>query len=70
MLESEICFMTVTELAARIRAGELFASEVMDAHLDRIVHTEPLVNTIVPLLPEKPCKKLARRTRGSRAACR
>jgi hypothetical protein len=28
MLESEICFMTATELAARIRAGELSASEV------------------------------------------
>jgi amidase len=56
MLESEICFMTATELAARIRAGELSASEVMDAHLDRIVDTEPLVNAIVPLLPEKPWK--------------
>jgi len=53
MLESEICFMTATQLAARIRAGDLSASEVMEAHLDRIERTNPLVNAIVTLLPEK-----------------
>jgi amidase len=53
VLESEICFMTSTELAARIRAGDLSASEVMEAHLDQIEHTNPRVNAIVTLMPEK-----------------
>ena len=50
---SEICFLEATELVARIRAGDLSASEVMEAHLDRIERTEPLVKAIVTLLPEK-----------------
>jgi amidase len=53
VLESEICFMTSTKLAARIRAGDLSASEVMEAHLDQIEHTNPRVNAIVTLMPEK-----------------
>ncbi len=50
---SEICFMTATELAARIHAKDLSASEVMEAHLDQIERTEPRVNAIVTLMPEK-----------------
>src|SRR5215210_9513414 len=57
VLESEICFMTAAELAARIRAGDLSASEVMEAHLDRIERTDPLVHAIVTLLPEKAMKE-------------
>jgi amidase len=53
VLESETCFMTSTELAARIRAGDLSASEVREAHLDQIEHTNPRVNAIVTLMPEK-----------------
>jgi amidase len=45
--------MTAMEVAARIRAKDLSASEVMEAHLDRIERTNPLANAIVTLLPEK-----------------
>ncbi len=50
---SEICFLTATELARRIRAKELSAVEVMEAHLDRIEETNPKMNAIVTLLPER-----------------
>ena len=36
MSASEICFMTATEITRRIRARELSASEVMEAHLDHV----------------------------------
>ncbi len=50
---SEICFLTATQLTAHMRDGELSASEVMEAHLDRIERTNPRVNAIVTLTPEK-----------------
>jgi amidase len=50
---SEICFLTATELARHLRAKELSAVEVMEAHLDRIEGTNPKMNAIVTLLPEK-----------------
>jgi len=53
MSNSEICFMTATELAHRIRARELSAREVMDAHLAQIDRLNPAVNAIVTLLPEQ-----------------
>ncbi len=45
--------MTATEVAACIRAKDLSASEVMEAYLNRIERTNPIVNAIVTLLPEK-----------------
>jgi amidase len=45
--------MTATELAHRIRARELSAREVMDAHLAQIDRVNPTVNAIVTLLPEQ-----------------
>jgi amidase len=51
MPDSEICFMTATELARRIRARELSAREVMEAHLVQIERVNPKVNAIVTLLP-------------------
>lgn len=53
MPDSKICFLEATELVARIYAKDLSASEVMEAHLDQIERTNPLVNAIVTLLPEK-----------------
>ncbi len=50
---SEICFMRATELARRIRARELSAREVMEAHLAQIDRINPKVNAIVTLLPEQ-----------------
>ena len=53
MSDSEICFMTATELALRIRARNLSAVELMRAHLDQIDRVNPVVNAIVTLLPEQ-----------------
>ena len=53
MSMTDICFMTATELARRIRAKELSAREVMEAHLTQIERVNPKVNAIVTLLPER-----------------
>jgi amidase len=53
MSSSEICFLTATELARCIRAKDLSAKEVMEAHLAQIERVNPKVNAIVTLLPEK-----------------
>ena len=51
MSESDICFMTATEMAQRIRARELSCREVMQAHLARIDRINPKVNAIVTRIP-------------------
>jgi amidase len=53
MSNTEICFMTATELARRIRTRELSAREVMNAHLTQIERVNPKVNAIVTFLPEQ-----------------
>ena len=53
MSTTDLCFMTATELAHRIRAKELSAREVMEAHLTQIERVNPKVNAIVTLLPER-----------------
>jgi amidase len=50
---SELCFMTATELARRIREREVSAREVMEAHLAQIDRVNPRVNAIVTLLPDE-----------------
>ncbi|QIN78562.1 amidase [Rubrobacter marinus] len=52
-MADEICSMTATELAGRIRRGELSATEVMEAHLERIEAVNPRINAVVTLLPER-----------------
>ena len=47
MSSTEICFLTATELARRIRAKELSVREVMEAHLAQIERVNPKVNAIV-----------------------
>jgi amidase len=49
----EICFLSAGELARRIRTRELSATEVMQAHLDRIERVNPALNAIVTFLPER-----------------
>ena len=49
----DLCSLTAAELAGRIRARELSAAEVAEAHLDRIEKVNPKVNAIVTLTPEK-----------------
>src|SRR4030042_2047560 len=52
MSHQEICFMTATEMAQRIRKKELSAREVMEAHLAQIDRVNPKVNAVVTLLPD------------------
>ena len=47
MSESEICFMTATEMVQRLRAKELSCRELMEAHLAQIERVNPTVNAIV-----------------------
>src|SRR5262245_44632908 len=53
MSDAEICFMTATELAQRLRKKELSAREVMAAHIAQIERVNPQVNAIVTFLPER-----------------
>ena len=53
MSSSEICFLTATELNHRIRAKDISAREVMEAHLAQVNRVNPKVNAIVTLLPEQ-----------------
>jgi amidase len=50
---SEICFLTATELVDRMRARELSAVEVLEAHLRRIERANASVNAIVTLAPTR-----------------
>ena len=47
------CSLTAVDLAARIRAKQLSAREVMAAHLARIERVNPTVNAIVTLVAER-----------------
>ena len=53
MSAAELCFLSATELAKRIRRREVSCREVMEAHLARIDHINPRVNAIVTLLAER-----------------
>jgi amidase len=53
MPNQEICYLTATELARLIRAKELSAIEVMEAHLAQIERVNLKVNAIVTFLPEQ-----------------
>jgi len=59
MSESEICFMTATEMVQRIRAKEFSCREVMEAHLTRIERVNPIVNAIVTRIPSEQALALA-----------
>jgi len=53
MSASELCFLSATELVRQIQAGDLSASEVMEAHLAQVEQVNPQVNAIVTFLPER-----------------
>ena len=52
MTDTALCYLTATELALKIRSGEISAVETMEAHLAQIEKVNPQVNAIVTLLPE------------------
>ena len=52
-LPPDLCAWPATDLARAIAAGELSAVEVMETHLARIDHVNPVVNAIVTLLPDQ-----------------
>jgi amidase len=49
----ELCALSATELAARIRRKDVSAREVMEAHLARIERVNPKVNAIVTLVADR-----------------
>lgn len=59
MAHDELCFSTATDLAARIRARQVSAREVMEAHLAQIEKVNPKVNAIVSQLPPEDSLKAA-----------
>ncbi|WP_243723213.1 amidase [Actinomadura sp. 7K507] len=52
-MSDEIHFASARDLARRIRARELSAREVVQAHLDQIERTNPPVNAVVTLVAEE-----------------
>ena len=50
---SELCFLTATELARRIRARDVSVTDVVQAHLAQIERVNPKVNAIVTLTAER-----------------
>src|SRR5918999_370631 len=60
MPDTELCFLTATELARRIRVKDLSAREVMAAHLAQIDRVNPQVNAIVTLLAEQAMEQAKR----------
>jgi amidase len=49
----ELCFRSAIELVGAMRAKEISARDVLDAHLRRIELVNPAVNAIVTLVPER-----------------
>ena len=58
-MPDEICFLSARELTRRIRARELSAREVTEAHLARIEAVNPRVNAVVTLTAERAMREAA-----------
>ena len=52
-MDTDLCFLTATELARRIRARDLSVTDVVRAHLAQIERVNPRVNAIVTLTAER-----------------
>src|SRR6266446_2384732 len=52
-MNADLCFLTATELARRIRAREVSVTEVVQTHLAQIERVNPKVNAIVTLTAEQ-----------------
>ena len=55
----DLCFTSATELRRRLRAKELSCTEVMQAHVERLEQTNPLLNAIVTFQPERALEQAA-----------
>lgn len=64
---SGICELSAVEMAARIKAGDLSAREVVEAHLERIDLVNPTVNAIVTLVADR-ARDAAKRADEAKAA--
>jgi amidase len=53
MYDNDLCFLPAIELARRIRARELSAVELLEAHLDQIGRVNPRVNAIITLVADQ-----------------
>ena len=55
----DLCFTSATELRRRLRAKELSCTEVMQAHVERLEQTNPLLNAVVTFEPERALEQAA-----------
>src|SRR5262249_16942862 len=53
LMTGDLCFLTATELARRIRAREVSVTEVVQAHLAQIDRVNPRVNAVVTLIADR-----------------
>ena len=53
MSNTDLCFLSATQLAKRIASRDLSALEVTNAHLAQIERCNPQVNAIVTLVAEQ-----------------
>src|SRR5215213_3578621 len=53
MSDADLCFQPAVELARKIRARELSAAELLEAHLAQIERVNPRVNAIITLVAEQ-----------------
>jgi amidase len=67
-IDVDVVRISASELAERIRAGEMSAREVMEAHLEQIARVNPRVNAIVSKLPDEDCLALADEADRKRAS--
>jgi amidase len=51
--EAELCFLPAVELARRIRAKQISAVELLEAHLAQIERVNPRVNAIITLVADQ-----------------
>ena len=58
----EICFLTATERAKKIRRKEISARDVMAAHLRQIERVNPKVNAIVTLVTDQAIERFEQAT--------
>jgi amidase len=58
---NDLCFLTATELARRIRARDVSITDVVQAHLAQIERVNPKVNAIVTLTAERALEEARRK---------